>query len=167
MVEKIYLQKIEEHKGIILKVVNLYADDFEDRKDLYQEIVLQSWSAYPRFKEESKFSTWLYKISLNVAITFLNKLKKMTSVKENLSSEIFYEPTELSERAYSLYQAIKQLSEVDRGIIALHLDGFDNTEISQITVLSKGNTNVKLHRIKQQLTTILNKKQDGFTTRME
>lgn len=167
MVEKIYLQKIEEHKGIILKVVNLYADDFEDRKDLYQEIVLQSWSAYPRFKGESKFSTWLYKISLNVAITFLNKRKKMNNVKENLPREIFYEPTELSERAYFLYQAIKQLSEVDRGIIVLHLDGFDNTEISNITGLSKGNTNVKLHRIKQQLTTILNKKQDGFTTRME
>ena len=102
MVEKIYLQKIEEHKGIILKVVNLYADDFEDRKDLYQEIVLQSWSAYPRFKGESKFSTWLYKISLNVAITFLNKRKKMNNVKENLPREIFYEPTELSERAYFL-----------------------------------------------------------------
>jgi RNA polymerase sigma-70 factor (ECF subfamily) len=167
MVEKIYLQKIEDHKGIILKVVNLYTDDFEDRKDLYQEIVLQSWSAYPRFRGDAKFSTWLYKISLNVAITFLNKRKKMTITKENLPTEILYEPTELSERAYFLYQAIKQLSEVDRGIIVLHLDGFDNTEISKITGLSQGNTNVKLHRIKQQLTTILNKKQDGFTTRME
>lgn len=81
MTEKAYLQKIEEHKGIILKVVNLYADDLEDRKDLYQEIVFQSWSAYARFEGNSKFSTWLYRISLNVALTFLNKLKRQPGSK--------------------------------------------------------------------------------------
>lgn len=158
MTEKTYLQKVEEHKGIILKVVNLYADDLEDRKDLYQEIVLQSWSAYPRFEGNSKFSTWLYRISLNVALTFLNKQKKAANIKQGSNAEISYEPQELSERADFLYRAIKQLAEIDRSIIMLHLDGFDNTEISEITGLSKGNTNVKLHRIKQQLTTILNKK---------
>lgn len=158
MTEKSYLQKVEEHKGIILKVVNLYADDLEDRKDLYQEIVLQSWSAYPRFEGNSKFSTWLYRISLNVALTFLNKQKKAANIKQSSNAEISYEPQELSERADFLYRAIKQLAEVDRSIIMLHLDGFDNTEISDITGLSRGNTNVKLHRIKQQLSTILNKK---------
>lgn len=158
MTEKSYLQKIEEHKGIILKVVNLYADHLEDRKDLYQEIVYQSWSAYARFQGNSKFSTWLYRISLNVALTFLNKHKKAASIKENTTLEISFEPTELSERADFLYRAIKQLTEIDRSIIMLHLDGFDNTEISEITGLSRGNTNVKLHRIKQQLTTILNRK---------
>lgn len=158
MTEKSYLRKIEEHKGIILKVVNLYADDLEDRKDLFQEIVLQSWSAYDRFEGNSKFSTWLYRISLNVALTFLNKRKKANQLKENTNQEISFQPQELSERADFLYRAIKQLAEIDRSIIMLHLDGFDNTEISEITGLSKGNTNVKLHRIKQQLTTILNRK---------
>ncbi|RYE32177.1 MAG: sigma-70 family RNA polymerase sigma factor [Sphingobacteriales bacterium] len=158
MTEHSYLQKIEDHKGIILKVVNLYADDTEDRKDLYQEIVLQSWSAYSRFEGNAKFSTWLYRISLNVALTFLNKAKKATTTKENNAQNLVTEPQELSERADFLYRAIKQLSETDRSIIMLHLDGFDNTEISEITGLSKTNTNVKLHRIKQQLTTILTKK---------
>jgi len=158
MTEKSYLQKIEEHKGIILKVANLYADDLEDRKDLYQEIVLQSWSAYPRFEGNSKFSTWLYRISLNVALTFLNKQKKATNIKQSTRTNMIYEPQELSERADFLYRAIRQLAEIDRSIIMLHLDGFDNTEISEITGLSKGNTTVKLHRIKQQLTIILNKK---------
>lgn len=158
MTEKAYLQKIEEHKGIILKVVNLYADDFEDRKDLYQEIVYQSWSAYERFEGNAKFSTWLYRISLNVALTYLNKRKKATTIKENTAPETFFEPKELSERADFLYRAIKQLAEIDRSIIMLHLDGFDNTEISEMMGLSRTNTNVKLHRIKQQLTTILNKK---------
>jgi len=158
MTEKAYLQKIEEHKGIILKVVNLYADDLEDRKDLYQEIILQSFSAYARFQGNSKFSTWLYRISLNVALTFLNKSKKTTKIKETVINDISYQPPELSERADFLYRAIKQLAEIDRSIIMLHLDGFDNTEISEMMGLSKTNTNVKLHRIKQQLTTIINGK---------
>lgn len=158
MTEKAYLQKIEEHKGIILKVVNLYADDLEDRKDLYQEIVFQSWSAYERFEDNAKFSTWLYRISLNVALTFLNKRKKVSQLKENTLQDDAYELQEISERADFLYRAIKQLAETDRSIIMLHLDGFDNGEISEIIGISKGNTNVKLHRIKQQLTTILNRK---------
>lgn len=158
MTEKSYLQKIEEHKGIILKVVNLYADDLEDRKDLYQEIVYQSWSAYARFQGNSKFSTWLYRISLNVALTHLNKRKKRSEISKTNTEEAHFVPPELSERADFLYRAIKQLAEIDRSIIMLHLDGFDNTEISEITGLSKSNTNVKLHRIKQQLSTILNGK---------
>lgn len=158
MTEKAYLQKIEEHKGIIFKVVNLYADDLEDRKDLYQEIVFQSWSAYARFEGNAKFSTWLYRISLNVALTFLNKSKKAAKIKENTNQDLSFEPQELSERADFLYRAIKQLAEIDRSIIMLHLDGFDNSEISEMTGLSKTNTNVKLHRIKQQLTTIINGK---------
>lgn len=158
MTEKSYLQKIEEHKGIILKVVNLYADDLEDRKDLYQEIVFQSWSAYARFEGNSKFSTWLYRVSLNVALTFLKKQKKRNDINETNLQDISFEPEELSERADFLYRAIKQLTEIDRSIIMLHLDGFENTEISEMMGLSKTNTNVKLHRIKQQLTIILNGK---------
>ena len=158
MTEKAYTQKLEELKGIIWKIVNLYADNLEDQKDLYQEIALQSWSAYARFQGNSKFSTWLYRISLNVALTFLNKKKKANYVKENTPQNVTVEPPELSERADFLYRAIKQLREVDRSIIMLHLDGFDNTEISEMTGLSKTNTNVKLHRIKQLLTISLTKK---------
>lgn len=158
MTEKSYLQKIEEHKGIILKVVNLYADEPEDRKDLYQEIVYQSWSAYARFQGNAKFSTWLYRISLNVALTHLNKRKKRSEITGEGMIEPHFDPPELSERADFLYRAIKQLSEIDRSIIMLHLDGFDNTEISEMMGLSKSNTNVKLHRIKQQLSNNLNGK---------
>ncbi len=153
-----YLQKIETHKGIILKVVNLYADDYDDRKDLYQEIVLQSFSAYARFQGNSKFSTWLYRISLNVALTYLSKRKKINTIKAATLTENYVEPIELSERADFLYRAIKQLPEIDRSIIMLHLDGFDNTEISEMIGITRGNANVKLHRIKQQLTLILTKK---------
>ncbi|WP_443938290.1 RNA polymerase sigma factor [Pedobacter sp. MW01-1-1] len=155
MIEKSYLDKLEEHKGIVYKMINLYADDVEDRKDLYQEIIYQSWSAYPRFKGEAKFSTWLYKISLNVSISFLNKKKKQTQINDSNSLDYYFEPPELSERADWLYRCIRKLTDTDRSIIMLHLDGFDNTEISEMMGLSRNNTNVKLHRIKQQLSSLL------------
>ncbi|GAA3963320.1 sigma-70 family RNA polymerase sigma factor [Pedobacter ginsengiterrae] len=155
MIEKSYLNKLEEHKGIIYKMINLYADDGEDRKDLYQEIIYQSWSAYPRFKGEAKFSTWLYKISLNVSLSFLSKKKKQIQIKNPDSFDYYFEPLELSERADWLYRCIRKLTDIDRSIIMLHLDGFDNTEISEMIGLSRNNTNVKLHRIKQQLASLL------------
>lgn len=158
MIEKSYLDKLEVHKGIIYKMVNLYADDEEDRKDLYQEIVFQSWSAYGRFKGDAKFSTWLYKLSLNVSLSFLSRQKKHNRTKEQSAFDHFFEPPELSERADWLYRCIKQLTEIDRSIIMLHLDGFDNTEISEMMGLSRNHANVKLHRIKQQLTTLLTRK---------
>jgi RNA polymerase sigma-70 factor (ECF subfamily) len=153
-----FLQLIEAHKGIVLKIVNLYADDAEDRKDLHQEIIFQCWKSYSSFKAEAKFSTWLYKISLNVSLTYLNKKKKAAQINNAGKSDEHVIPSELSERADNLYQAIRQLNEIDRGIIMLHLDGYDNAEISEITGISKNNTGVKLHRIKQLLTNILNKK---------
>jgi len=158
MDEQAFLKLIEANKGIILKIVNLYADDDEDRKDLQQEIIFQSWRSYGGFKAESKFSTWLYKISLNVSLTYLTKKKKAAQLSNTVKNEEYVVPKELSERADNLYQAIRRLNEIDRGIIMLHLDGYDNAEIGDITGISKNNTGVKLHRIKQQLTTILNKK---------
>jgi len=153
-----FLKQIEENRGIIYKVINLYANDLEDKKDLYQEIVFQAWKSYPNFRSESKFSTWLYKVSLNVSMTYLSKTKKQTRVTETFPLEIQVEHSELSERAEVLYRAIRTLNELERGIIMLHLDGYDNTEISEIAGLTKVNTGVKLHRIKQQLITLLNQK---------
>ena len=158
MEEQLFLRNINAHKGIILKIVNLYADDSEDRKDLYQEIIYQAWKAARSFKGEAKFSTWLYKISLNVSLTHLSKLKRNVKASEIISIPEYELPNELSERSDRLYRAIRQLNEVDRGLIMLHLDGYDNAAISEITGITRNNTGVKLHRIKQQLTDILNNK---------
>jgi len=151
-----FLDHIEKNRGIIYKVINLYANDLEDKKDLYQEVVFQAWKSHANFRADSKFSTWLYRVSLNVSMTHLSKSKKMTTVKENTNPADHEERFELSERAEILYCAIRNLNELDRGIIMLHLDGYNNTEISEISGISKVNTGVKLHRIKQQLTSILN-----------
>jgi RNA polymerase sigma factor (sigma-70 family) len=156
MAEQFFIQQLEEHKGIIMKIITIYTNDPEDRKDLYQEIVYQGWRSYPRFKGEAKFSTWLYKICLNVSLTFVHKKKQHNHIKKTSPGNSFFEMPELSERADRMYTCIRQLAETDRSIILLHLDGFDNGSISEMTGLSKNNITVKLHRIKQQLITLLN-----------
>jgi len=157
MEEQIFLMNIREHNGIIIKIVNLYADDPEDRKDLYQEIIYQCWKASAGFRMEAKFSTWLYKISLNVSLTFLHKKKKHIEAGEAITIAEYESPMELSENAERLYAAIKALNEIERGLIMLHLEGYDNDTISDIMGITKNNTGVRLHRIKQKLTDILTK----------
>lgn len=153
-----FLKNINSNRGIIYKIINLYVDDEEDRKDLYQEIVFQAWKSHGNFKGTSTFSTWLYKVSLNVSITYLSKRDKREKLRQSYPTEPITVGKELSERADALYRAIKTLNELDRGIIMLHLEGYENPEISEIVGISKTNTGVKLHRIKQQLTQILNHK---------
>ncbi|WP_316821029.1 RNA polymerase sigma factor [Pedobacter gandavensis] len=153
-----FLKNINEHRGIIYKIINLYVDDEEDRKDLYQEILFQAYKSYGNFKGFSSFSTWLYRISLNVSMTYLSKRDRREKIRESFPVDPVAPSKELSERADKLYRAIKTLNELDRGIVMLHLEGYGNPEIAEILGISKVNTGVKLHRIKQQLIQILNQK---------
>lgn len=73
MTEEIFIQKVTEHKGIIQKLIYLYIDHPEDKKDVYQEIVLQAWKSIKKFKGQSAFSTWLYRLSLNTVLTFMRR----------------------------------------------------------------------------------------------
>ena len=146
-----FLEQIEEHTGIINKIVNLYADNSDDRQDLRQEILLQAWRSYESFENRSKFSTWLYRVCLNTALVFHRKSKRMVTVDiddiKPLSNN-----NEIHHGAELLYLAIKQLPPAERSIIILHLDGYANEEIAEIIGISKNNAAVKLHRIKQTLT---------------
>jgi len=144
--EQAFLSLVQNHSGIIHKVIRLYVDHEEDRKDLYQEILCQVWISMERFDQRSKFSTWLYKVGLNTVLTFKRKEKQaMATVAEEM---VFTEPSDEAER---LLAAIKHLSEIDRLIITLHLEGYENEEIADITGISKNNVAVKLHRIKAVL----------------
>jgi RNA polymerase sigma-70 factor, ECF subfamily len=150
-VEKEFVQLVQQNAGIIHKVIHLYVDHPEDRRDLYQEVLLQAWKSYAGFKGEAAFSTWLYRISLNTVLTFRRRQRLPISElpsQLDLASEPARHNTEDSEL---LWLAIKQLNEIDRVIITLHLDGYDNEEIAQVTGLNKNNTTVRLHRAKQSV----------------
>lgn len=154
--ESAFLEQVRQNQGIIYKLVGLYANDSEEKKDLYQEVLLQAWRSWPSFKQESKFSTWLYRICLNTIFT--QKRKKHTiDYKESLEaiSPSINNGSIQNEDAGRLRLAIRQLTETDRAIISMNLDGYDNAEIAEMIGISNNHVSVKLHRIKQLLGNLL------------
>ncbi len=144
----IFINLIQENERIIHKVIALYVDDIEDKKDCYQEVMVQAWKSYSSFEGRSSFSTWLYKVCLNTVLTFRKKIFKPALLTEDLSQMPIPAGPEKSELLYLL---IKQLNEVDKMVITLHLDGYKNAEIGEITGMSTNNINVKIHRIKSYI----------------
>lgn len=159
-----FLDQVQSHSGIIHKVIGLYVDLPEDKEDLYQEILLQAWKSFPQFRKESRFSTWLYRVSLNTVLTFHRKReKKLDNAAGELPQRGEKAEVEQTETSELLYLEIKKLNEIDRMIITLHLDGYKNGEIAEVTGLKLNHINVKLHRIKQQVIEALKKRKNyGF-----
>jgi RNA polymerase sigma factor, sigma-70 family len=145
--EQEFLDKIEKHKGIIFKISKMYMDDKEDRDDLFQEITFQVWKAYPTFRGNSEFSTWLYRIALNTAIVFLKSEKKRSFISNEdfstykiVQDEYNYEK---EERLAAMYKAIHQLNPIDKAFIFYFLEDFSGKEIAEQMGISEGNARVK------------------------
>jgi RNA polymerase sigma factor (sigma-70 family) len=158
--EKDLIEILNNHQGLIYKVCNLYCSDREDRKDLFQEIVLQVWKSLGSFRHESSLSTWMYRIALNTAITHLKKEKKTLNQQLSLNGiEIpeLNDSDEKEEQLNALFIAIEHLDKIDKSIILLYLEEKSYEEISEITGLSKSNVGVKLNRIKTKLSNTLKK----------
>lgn len=152
MNEAEFLAQVSTSQGIIYKLVGVYAIDSEEKKDLYQEILLQAWKSLPSFKQESKFSTWLYRICLNTIFTYQRKRNRVeyTNSMEDIAPAVEHSGLQ-KENAVRLRQAIRQLQETDRAVVCMHLDGYENAEIAAVLGISLNHVSVKLHRIKQQL----------------
>lgn len=154
--EQAFMEEVTANQGIILKLVGLYANSEEEKKDLYQEILFQAWKGYASFRGESKFSTWLYRISLNTILTAQRKSNRVEYREQLPENDSVDDPDVMkSENGRLLRQEIRKLPEVDRAIITLHLDGYANPEIAEIMGISSNNATVKLHRIKNYLITQL------------
>ena len=156
MSETQFLQQVRQNQGIIYKLVALYANDAEEKKDLYQEVLLQAWKGWPAFRQDAKFSTWLYRICLNTIFTQVRK-KQRVDYKESLEdiAPAVHNTSLQNEDGARLQQAIRQLPETDRAIISMNLDGYENGEIGDMLGISNNHIAVKLHRIKQQLANTL------------
>jgi RNA polymerase sigma-70 factor, ECF subfamily len=149
--EKEFTQLIDQNRGIIYKVIRLYVNHEEDERDLFQEILFQAWKSYPRFDGRSKFSTWLYRVGLNTVLTFKRKPQRVNAHEDLASLNIAHTEKAYSDESEALFLAIRELNELDRMIITLHLDGYENEEIAEIAGLTKNNVAVKLHRNKETL----------------
>lgn len=145
---------IEQNQGILHKIISVYEDDAEDKKDLLQEILYQLWRSYPKFEKRAAFSTWMYKIALNTAL--LRQRKKYTAKKMDrmqLQDPIVYPSA--GEKSISLHMAIDQLNRVDKAIALLYLEQKGYQEIAEIMGMNKNNVGVRINRIKKQLKKVL------------
>jgi len=149
--ESEFVRLIQENDRIIHKVVGLYADGVEDKRDLYQETLLQLWKASKNFRGDSLFTTFMYKVALNVALSYNKKSKRIQTTTLDKGQELTSD-TSKTEDYEILYLIIKSLAEIDRMIITLHLDGYKNNEVAEIIGLTTNNVNVKIHRIKEKIT---------------
>ena len=155
--DKEFIDILNSHRGLLYKVCNLYCADREDRKDLFQEIVLQIWKSWGSFRHESKLSTWMYRIALNTAITHFRKEKRSGNPVSITEIEIpdINDSEEREESLKELWTAIDHLDKVDKSLILLYLEEKSYEEISEITGFSKSNVGVRLNRIKTKLSTTL------------
>jgi RNA polymerase sigma-70 factor (ECF subfamily) len=151
-----FLSVMEAHKGILYKVAHSYCRDEEDRRDLVQEIILQVWKSFDQYDPAYRYSTWIYRIALNVAISFYRKTKSRQERAQQYREEIVYlGEAQLSEREQEqqvlLDHLIRELPELDRAILLLYLDQASQREIAAVMGISETNVSTRISRIKKNL----------------
>lgn len=155
-----YTLSILPFAGIIIKICRAYTDTQEDFEDYYQEVCLQIWRSKDNYKKQANWSTWVYRITLNVCLTLMKKDRKQQEVSaENLPNELVEDSQVFTDESlHQLYEAIKQLSEVDRGVVLLYLEEKSYQEIAEITGTNANNIGVRIKRIKERLKKLLDGK---------
>lgn len=148
-----FLQLVNANIGIAYKVCRIYFREAEDREDVLQEMMYQLWRSFKRFDNRSKFSTWMYSVCLNTALTYKRKSARHRTTEMILEHEQIPNVIESDhdEAISALYQAIAALSPINKAIIMLYLEELSYEEIAQITGLSRSNVSVRLVRAKMQL----------------
>lgn len=161
MTSDFYQHSILPYAGIIIKICRAYTDSEEDFEDYYQEVCLQIWRSREQFKGQSEWSTWIYRLTLNVCLTLLKKRKNSN---RHFVSDVVPVEVEETIQAFSdeslneLYAAIKKLSEVDRAVIMLYLEEKSYQEIAEIMGTNPNNIGVRIKRIKERLKKLLDGK---------
>lgn len=155
-----FTKDLEKNQNIIHKVCRAYTRSDSAHKDLFQEITIQLWRAYPKFRGDSKFSTWMYRVALNTAISLYRKSKRQIATSEmydNLKELEFkdYDPTKDQQLAL-LYKAIRQLSDIEKALCLLYLEDKSYKEISETLGITEVNARVKMNRTKTKLKALLN-----------
>lgn len=154
--EKEFIALVEEYKQVIYKVCYIYASDSDHLNDLYQEVVINLWKAFPRFRGGCKVSTWVYRIGLNTCISFFRKSKSRPEVVPiSVDLEAVAEEDKTAQLR-ELYRMINRLGRLERALILLWLEERSYQEMADITGLSRSNVAVKLNRIKEKLRTMSN-----------
>lgn len=149
----IFISVIEANKGIVYKIANSYCKNPEDRKDLIQEIVSQLWRSFGKYSDRYKYSTWIYRIALNVAISFYRKENRRKAVSSPISEGVFNltdmdDTTETESNLRMLQQFIQELKDLDKALMLLYLEEKSHREIAEIIGITETNVATKIGRIK-------------------
>lgn len=158
-------KQVRENEPLLHKVCRLYAFTVVDRQDLFQEIVIRLWQAYPSFRGEAKFSTWLYRVAINTAISAKRKQKDWVTLYEpaNLPVHLGEQAGRAveEERWQQLYGAIVKLNEVEKALVMLYLEDRSYVEMEEILGISEGTLRVKMNRTKEKLRHLTKTNQHG------
>lgn len=146
-----FLILLEQNRNIIYKICYVYSTDLQPQEDLFQEVVINLWNSWPKFRRDCKVQTWVYRIALNTCISFLRKSKsRPNSLPLTQNMEVFAEDYDLA-RTKVLYNLINKLDKIEKALVLLYIEEKSHEEISQIIGIPRANVAVKLFRIKEKL----------------
>ena len=155
-----FVANLERHQNIVHKICRIYTNDQDSHNDLFQEITIQLWKAFPKFRGDAKFSTWMYRVALNTAITLYRKSKRsiktqdIDTVSFKIKADEYDDQTE--QQLKLMYTAVKQLNDIDKALVFLYLEDQSYKEISDTLGITEVNARVKMNRVKTKLKSILN-----------
>lgn len=154
--------KLKEYKLLIYKVCRIYANTPNAVQELYQDIIIQLWKSYPKFRGEAKFSTWLYRIAINTALISLSRPKRILEYSDvelyNVQIPDEDDTGLKDQQQEQLYLAIQQLNDIEKSIVMLYLEDRSYDEMEDILGISNATLRVKMNRIKEKLRTLTNHK---------
>ena len=158
--EESFVKQLKDNQNIIHKICRLYTYGQDAHKDLFQEITIQLWKAYPKFRGDSKVSTWAYRVALNTAITLYRKNTRSIATSEYDSTKHFIKQEDYNyeeeEQIKLLYEAVYQLNDIEKALVFMYLEDKNYGEISETLGITEVNARVKMNRIKGKLRKILN-----------
>ena len=158
---RIFQGWIDQHRGLIFKIVRAYADTAMDREDLFQEVAVQLWRSVSSFKGKSRETTWIYRVALNTAIRWLHVEKRDRIDIEDAQSVLRESESPVDEQLAWLYTEIARLDDVDRSLALMMLDDLSYKEMSTVLGITESNVGVRIHRIKKHLIA-KSKKVEGY-----
>ncbi len=159
ILENKFLSDFENNQNIVHKVCRIYTNNQDEHNDLFQEITIQLWKNYSKFRGESKFSTWMYRVALNTAISLYRKSTRRIKTQD-IGDFVYkiqsneYDDTE-EKQLKALYEAIKKLNDIDKALVFLYLEDKNYKEIAETLGISEINARVKMNRAKSKLKKIL------------
>jgi RNA polymerase sigma-70 factor (ECF subfamily) len=155
-----FLSDFEANQNIVHKICRIYTTNRDAHNDLFQEITIQVWKNYSKFRGDAKFSTWMYRVALNTAISLYRKSTRTIKTQDISDFSYKIQSTEYDDteeiQLKALYKAVHTLNDIDKALIFLYLEDKPYKEISETLGISDVNARVKMSRAKEKLKKILN-----------